>query len=72
VNIYAIELNNEIKDVPKRKQYIESLIVKAEKPDIIVLPELALCSYIGNIDVWQYADKNSADSSRWAMDIAAT
>ncbi len=37
---------------------------------MIVLPELALCSYMGNAVIWQYADKNSVDTGKWAMDMA--
>ena len=70
MNIYALELNNDIKGISKRKLYIEDLIKQLEKPDIVVLPELALCSYIGNDDIWQYADNDSEDTSKWAIDMA--
>ena len=46
MRIYALELNNDIKGIDKRKEYIESLISKLCSPDLIVLPELAICSYM--------------------------
>lgn len=70
MNIYALELNNDIKGISKRKKYIESLIEKTINPDLIVLPELALCSYIGNDTIWQYADVDSLDTSQWTMEMA--
>ncbi len=70
MNIYALELNNDIKGIPERKKYIESLIEKTINPDLIVLPELALCSYIGNDNIWQYADVDSLNTSQWAMEMA--
>ena len=35
------------------------MIAKTIAPDVIVLPELALCSYMGSTDIWQYADIDS-------------
>lgn len=37
--------DNDIKGIDKRKEYIESLLVKLENPNLVVLPELALPSY---------------------------
>jgi len=65
-----LELDNDVKGIPRRKQYIENLIAKTLKPDLIVLPELALCSYMGSIEIRQYSDKVSIDSSKWAMEMA--
>lgn len=70
MNIYSLELDNDIKGISARKQYIETLLAKTIAPDVIVLPELALCSYMGSTDIWQYADNDSADTSKWAMAMA--
>ena len=70
MNIYSLELDNDIKGISVRKRYIETLIAKTIAPDVIVLPELALCSYMGSTDIWQYADIDSADTSKWAMAMA--
>lgn len=70
VNIYAFELNNDIKGISERKKYIEQLLMKVHKPDFIVLPELALCSYMGSNRIWRYADYNSVDTSKWAVEMA--
>lgn len=70
MNIYVLELNNDIKGISKRKQYIEALIAKISNPDMIVLPELALCSYMGNTEIWQYGDNLSVDTGKWAMEMA--
>lgn len=70
MNIYALELNNDIKGLEQRKAYIESLVAKLENPGFVVLPELSLCSYMGSDAIWQYADIDSKDTSEWAMRIA--
>lgn len=70
MRIYALELNNDIKGIDQRKSYIESLVAKLESPDLIVLPELSLCSYMGSTAVWEYADLDSRITSKWAMEIA--
>ncbi|MBD3108701.1 carbon-nitrogen hydrolase family protein [Bacillus sp. AGMB 02131] len=70
MRIFALQLNNDLKGIETRKNYIESLIAKLDSPDFVVLPELAFCSYIGNETIWQYADVESKDTSQWAMKIA--
>ncbi|TYQ16749.1 UNVERIFIED_CONTAM: hypothetical protein Cloal_3317 [Acetivibrio alkalicellulosi] len=70
MRIYTLELNNDIKGIAKRKSYIESLIAKLHSPDLIVLPELSLCSYMGSEIIWNYADENSLTTSEWAMNIS--
>ncbi len=70
MRIFALELDNDIKGIDKRKEYIEQLIGKLEKPDLIVLPELALCSYMASQEIWKYADDQGTDTSDWAMTMA--
>lgn len=70
MRLFALELNNDIKGIAQRKQYIESLISALEAPDFVVLPELALCSYMACMDIWQYADECGKDTSTWAVDMA--
>lgn len=70
MRIYALELNNDIKGIDQRKSYIESLVAKLKNPDLIVLPELSLCSYMGSTVAWENADLNGQITSRWAMEIA--
>lgn len=70
MNIFALELDNDIKGISKRKQYIENLIAKTSKPDLIVLPELALCSYMGSTEIWQYSDKDSINTGKWSVEMA--
>ena len=38
MRIFALELDNDIKGIERRKAYIEGLIEKLPKPDIVVLP----------------------------------
>ncbi|RDU22603.1 carbon-nitrogen hydrolase family protein [Anaerosacchariphilus polymeriproducens] len=71
MRIFALELNNDIKGIEIRKQYIENLISKLPSPDLVVLPELAMCSYIANQEIWQYADSCGKDTKSWAMQMAA-
>lgn len=70
MRLFALELNNDIKGLEERKKYIESIIAKIEQPDFVVLPELALPSYMASQEVWKYADNNSQDTIKWAVDIA--
>lgn len=56
MRIFALELNNDIKGIAERKKYIESLISKLPSPDIVLLPEMAICSYMASQAAWEYAD----------------
>lgn len=71
MRIFALELNNDIKGLAERKQYIESLISALPSPGLVLLPELALCSYMASQAAWKYADDCSKDTSAWAMNMAA-
>ena len=70
MRIFALELDNEIKGVEPRKAYIEGLIRALPSPGLVVLPELALCSYMASREIWQYADENGADTAAWAVETA--
>jgi Predicted amidohydrolase len=70
MRVFALELNNDIKGIGQRKAYIEKLIKKLPSPDLIVLPELALCSYMASQVIWQYADYCGRDTSEWAIAVA--
>lgn len=70
MRVFVLELNNDIKGTEQRKEYIESLIAKLAAPDLVVLPELSLCSYMACQDIWQYADNCGADTAAWAMKMA--
>ena len=70
MRIFALELNNDLKGLDRRKAYIEGLIGRLDAPDLVVLPELALCSYMASQAVWRYADDRGRDASAWAVDVA--
>lgn len=70
MRIFALELDNDIKGIEQRKQYIEELIARLPEPDLVVLPELALCSYMASQAIWQYADESGKDTSQWAVRMA--
>ena len=53
MRLFALELNNDIKGLNARKKYIESIIAKLDHPDFVVLPELALCSYMASQELWK-------------------
>ena len=71
MRIFALELDNDIKGIEERKQYIEGLIGKLPSPGLVVLPELALCSYMASQAIWRYADDRGRDASAWAVRMAA-
>ncbi|WP_246597477.1 carbon-nitrogen hydrolase family protein [Faecalicatena faecalis] len=70
MRIFAMELNNDIKGIPQRKVYIENLIASLESPDIILLPEMAICSYMASQEAWKYADDCGKATSAWAKEMA--
>jgi predicted amidohydrolase len=70
MRIYALELNNDIKGIEVRKEYIESLISKLPSPDLVVLPELSICGYMASQEIWKYADDCGKDTSEWAVQMA--
>ncbi len=63
MRVFALELNNDIKGITERKEYIEQLIRKLPLPELVVLPELALCSYMASQTIWRYADNGGRDTS---------
>lgn len=70
MRIFILELNNDIKGIDKRMIYIESLISKLPNPDLVLLPELAIPSYMPNYKIWEYADESSEMTIRWSMEMA--
>ena len=70
MRIFALELDNDIKGIDKRKEYIEQLLGKLTEPELVVLPELALCSYMASQEIWKYADVQGTDTAEWAMKMA--
>ncbi|MBR4462426.1 MAG: carbon-nitrogen hydrolase family protein [Erysipelotrichaceae bacterium] len=70
MRIFALELNNDLKGIEERKEYIEGLIAQLPSPDLVVLPELALCSYMASQEIWNYADDCGRITSEWAIDMA--
>lgn len=70
MRIFALELNNDIKGIERRKAYMEGLIKQLPEPDLVVLPELALCSYMASREIWQYADDCGHETAEWAVQIA--
>ena len=70
MRIFALELNNDIKGLQQRKAYIEGLIARLPSPDLVVLPELALPSYMASQAIWALADTCGRDTNAWAVEIA--
>ena len=70
MRVFALELNNEIKGLDEREAYIEGLIARLPQPELVVLPELALPSYMPNQWVWKYADDKGKRTTEWALRMA--
>ena len=70
MRIFALELDNDRKGIEERKEYIENLIRQLPAPDLVVLPELALCSYMASQKIWDYADDCGKMTGEWATGIA--
>ncbi len=71
MRVFALELDNGPKGAENRKSYIEGLIAALPAPDLVVLPELALCGYMASPEVWRCADEGGRDAAAWAADLAA-
>ena len=63
MRIFALELNNDIKGIGQREQYVEKLISRLPEPDLVVLPELSRCSYMASQEIWKYADNQGKETS---------
>lgn len=63
MRIFALELDNDIKGIEARQAYIEGLVERLPIPDLVVLPELALCSYMASQQIWEHADDCGRDTS---------
>ena len=70
MRIFALELDNDIKGIDRRKDYIEGLIEKLPGPELVVLPELSLCSYMASQAMWPLADDCGKDSCGWSVQMA--
>lgn len=70
MRVFALELDNDIKGIDRRKAYIEGLIARLPSPELVVLPELALCSYMASQSAWQYADDRGKGTTEWALRTA--
>ena len=72
MRIFTLELNNDIKGIEQRDQYVEELISRLPEPDLVVLPELSRCSYMASQEMWKYADDQGKETSDWAIKMAKT
>ena len=70
MRVFALETNNEIKGIKEREEYLEGLIARLPSPELVVLPELALCSYMPNQHIWKYADIKGKETTEWALRMA--
>ena len=70
MRVFALNLNNEIRGIKEREAYIEELIARLPQPELVVLPELALCGYMPNQYIWKYADDKGKETTEWALRMA--
>ena len=72
MRIFALELDNDIKGIARRDAYVEDLIRRLPRPELVVLPELSRCSYMASQAMWRYADDGGRETARWAVRTART
>lgn len=48
MRVFALQLDSDIKGLDAHKAYVEGLVAKFPLPDLVVLLELARCSYIAS------------------------
>jgi predicted amidohydrolase len=70
MRVFALTLDNGPKGAEKRKAFIEGLIARLPAPELVVLPELALCGYMASREIWQYADEGGRETAAWAVETA--
>ena len=70
MRVFALELDNDIKGIEQRDAYVEGLIRKLPKPELVVLLELSRCSYMASQAMWKYADEGGRAASEWAVRMA--
>ncbi len=70
MRVFALGLDNDRRGIEERKEYIEGLIARLPAPELVVLPELALCGYMASQAIWKYADEGGRDTAAWASDLA--
>lgn len=70
MRIFALELDNGIRGIDQREEYIEGLISRLPSPELVVLPEMSLCGCMASQDAWAYADDRGRDTSAWAIEVA--
>ena len=70
MRIFALELDNDYQRYRMQKSIYRGLIEKLPKPDIVVLSELAICSYMASQKIWKLADDCGRDASQWTVSIA--
>jgi len=56
MQIFALEPDNDVVGSAARKQVIGQMIAQLNRPDLVVLPELAICGFAGDTSIWQHAD----------------
>lgn len=54
----------------EEKSILRLLSSSFQPPDLDVLPELALCSYMASREIWQYADDCGVNTSAWSVAMA--
>lgn len=70
MRVFALRLGSDIKGLDARKAYVEGLVAKLPSPDLVVLPELALCSYMASQDAWAFVGSCGCGASTWVVDLA--
>ena len=70
MRVFALELDNALKGMEERRDYIEGLIARLPAPELVVLPELALCGYMASQKIWRYADEDGRETAAWAVEMA--
>ncbi|NLO35361.1 MAG: carbon-nitrogen hydrolase family protein [Clostridiaceae bacterium] len=70
MRIFVLELDNDVVGIAARKQVIEQMIAQLDRPDLVVLPELAICGYAGDMSIWQHADCDGKETASWTMAMA--
>ncbi|MEL7659077.1 MAG: hypothetical protein AAGU75_24565 [Bacillota bacterium] len=69
MRIFALQLNNDIRGLDEREEYIESLISRLD----ILSGSYCLNFHsqaIGNTDIWKYIDPDGQRTASWAMRMA--
>ena len=71
MKVLIIQMNNLIKGIDKRLNVIDRIISKSKDIDLILLPALSTTSYLEDVELIKYLDKENGLAYRFTKDMSS-